>query len=89
MHFRNSCIATFPLLQSGITIYIANRDKAIRPDSSKGDGAMLLAILRAIREFRDYHRNLNELSNLSERDLADIGLSYSDIDAVAAGTYRR
>jgi len=35
---------------------------------------MLLTILRAIQAFRDYHRNLTELSQLTDRELADIGL---------------
>jgi len=50
---------------------------------------MLLAIIRAIRAFRDYHRNLNELAHLTDHELADIGLQRSEIYAVAAGTYRR
>mgnify|MGYP001160188643 CR=1 FL=1 len=48
---------------------------------------MLLTILRAIQAFRDYHRNLTELSQLTDRELADIGLERSDIPAVAAGAY--
>ena len=37
--------------------------------------------------FRDYQRNVSELSQLSDRELADIGLDRSDIPRVAAGTY--
>lgn len=49
---------------------------------------MLLAILRALQAFRDYHRNLSELSQLTRiGELADIGLERSDIPAVAAGVY--
>jgi uncharacterized protein YjiS (DUF1127 family) len=50
---------------------------------------MLLAIIRAIRALRDYHRTLNELSHLTDRELADIGLQRSEIYAVAKGTFRR
>jgi uncharacterized protein YjiS (DUF1127 family) len=46
---------------------------------------MLLAILRAIQSFKDYHRNLRELSALRDRELADIGIDRSDIPRVAAG----
>jgi len=35
----------------------------------------------------DYQRNVSELSQLSDRELADIGLDRSDIPRVAAGTY--
>lgn len=48
---------------------------------------MLLSIIRFVREYRDYHRNVSELSQLSNRELADIGLDRSDIPRVAAGTY--
>jgi uncharacterized protein YjiS (DUF1127 family) len=50
---------------------------------------MLLAIIRALRSFRDYQRNLNELSQLSDHELADIGIRRSEIAAVAAGTYSK
>ena len=46
---------------------------------------MLLSIIRAIQAYRDYQRNLAELSQLSDRELADIGLDRSDIRRVAAG----
>ena len=46
---------------------------------------MLLSIFRAIQSFRDYHRNLRELNQLSDRELADIGIERGDIPRVAAG----
>jgi uncharacterized protein YjiS (DUF1127 family) len=49
---------------------------------------MLLSIIRMIREFRDYQRNVAELSQLNDRELADIGLDRSDIPRVAAGNYQ-
>jgi uncharacterized protein YjiS (DUF1127 family) len=48
---------------------------------------MLLSLIRMIRAFRDYQRNVSELSQLSDRELADIGLDRSDIPRVAAGSY--
>ena len=48
---------------------------------------MLLSLIRMIRQFRDYQRNLSELSQVSDRELADIGLDRSDIPRVAAGHY--
>ncbi len=48
---------------------------------------MLLSIIRAIRAYRDYQRNLNELSQLTDRELADIGIERSDIPRVASGAY--
>jgi uncharacterized protein YjiS (DUF1127 family) len=48
---------------------------------------MLLSIIRMIQAFREYQRNAAELSVLSDRELADIGLDRSDIPRVAAGNY--
>ena len=46
---------------------------------------MLLSIIRVIQSFKDYHRNLRELSQLTDRELADIGIDRADIPRVAAG----
>ena len=48
---------------------------------------MLLSLIRMIRAFRDYQRNVAELSQLTDRELTDIGLGRSDIPRVAAGNY--
>jgi uncharacterized protein YjiS (DUF1127 family) len=48
---------------------------------------MLLSLIRMVQAFRDYQRNVAELSQLSDRELADIGLDRSDIPRVAAGNY--
>jgi uncharacterized protein YjiS (DUF1127 family) len=48
---------------------------------------MLVSLIRMLREFRDYQRNVSELSQLSDRELADIGLDRSDIPRVASGHY--
>ena len=50
---------------------------------------MLLAIIRALQAFRDFNRNVAELSQLSDRELADMGLERSDIRNVAACNHRR
>ena len=42
-------------------------------------GPMLLSLIQIIRAFRNYQRSLAELSQLSDRDLADMGLDRSDI----------
>ena len=48
---------------------------------------MLLSLIRLIRAFRDHQRNVAELSQLSDRELADMGLYRSDISRVATGNY--
>jgi uncharacterized protein YjiS (DUF1127 family) len=44
---------------------------------------MLASIVRIIREWRRYNNSLSELSRLGDRELADIGISRSDIPRVA------
>ena len=48
---------------------------------------MFMAFVRMVQSFRDYQRNVSELSRLSDRELADIGLDRSDIPRVASGAY--
>jgi uncharacterized protein YjiS (DUF1127 family) len=44
---------------------------------------MLVAIINFLRSWRRYNASLNELSQLGDRELADIGISRSDIPRVA------
>jgi uncharacterized protein YjiS (DUF1127 family) len=44
---------------------------------------MFANLVRLIRSWNRYNRSLNELSRLGDRELADIGISRSDIVRVA------
>jgi uncharacterized protein YjiS (DUF1127 family) len=45
---------------------------------------MLLAnIVRALRSWRKFNNSLSELNRLGDRELADIGISRSDIPRIA------
>ena len=44
---------------------------------------MLATVVRLIRQWKSYNRSLTELSRLGDRELADIGISRSDIHRVA------
>jgi uncharacterized protein YjiS (DUF1127 family) len=44
---------------------------------------MLATIVRYFRDYRRYNRSLNELNRLGDRELADIGISRSEIERVA------
>jgi uncharacterized protein YjiS (DUF1127 family) len=44
---------------------------------------MFTSIVRMIRAWKRYHQSLAELSNLGDRELADIGISRSDIERIA------
>jgi uncharacterized protein YjiS (DUF1127 family) len=44
---------------------------------------ILTQLIRFLRSWRRYQRSLRELSRLGDRELADIGLTRSDIPAAA------
>lgn len=44
---------------------------------------MFANIVRMIREWKRYNQSMTELSRLGDRELADIGISRSDIPRVA------
>ncbi len=44
---------------------------------------MLLSIIRFVQRWRQYNESLRELSRLSDRELADIGISRSEIARTA------
>jgi len=49
---------------------------------------MFASITRLFSEWRRYGAAMHELSHLSDRELADIGISRSDIQRVAQGHAR-
>jgi uncharacterized protein YjiS (DUF1127 family) len=88
MRLELSCIAAFGVPTRGTGLYIrVNGGSISRAESRYKENIMLLSLIRMIQAFRDYQRNVSELSQLSDRELADIGLDRSDIPRVAAGTY--
>ena len=44
---------------------------------------MFATLIRFIHQWKRYNRSLNELSRLGDRELADIGITRSDIQAIA------
>jgi uncharacterized protein YjiS (DUF1127 family) len=44
---------------------------------------MFATLIRFIHQWKQYNRSLNELTRLGDRELAEIGISRSDIQAVA------
>jgi len=47
---------------------------------------MFANLVRLIRQWKRYNQSLTELSRLGDRELADIGISRSDIHRVAWNT---
>jgi uncharacterized protein YjiS (DUF1127 family) len=56
---------------------------AKRPDRKKEVLPMFATFVRFFREWHRYNQSLRELSALGDRELADIGISRSDIQRVA------
>ena len=50
---------------------------------------MLSPIIHLIQHWKRYGRVVQELSHLSDRELADIGIDRCDIDRIARGQLRR
>ncbi len=50
---------------------------------------MLSHLIRLLRSWRRYEASLRELSRLGDRELADIGLTRSDIPRIAWENARR
>ncbi len=44
---------------------------------------MIAAFVRFLHQWKRYNQSLNELSRLGDRELADIGISRSDIPRLA------
>jgi uncharacterized protein YjiS (DUF1127 family) len=55
----------------------------------KENDTMFAALVRFIQEWKRYNQSLNELSRLGDRELADIGISRSDIARVAWNSAHR
>jgi uncharacterized protein YjiS (DUF1127 family) len=89
MHFPLSCSATLLLfIRWNIPIFTLMNSPAKAGSKGKKD-TMLTAIVRFIQEWKRYNQSLNELSRLGDRELADIGISRSDIARVAWNSAHR
>ena len=88
MHFSLSCSATLLLFIDPNMPMFRSTDDRQRPEEGKKD-TMLTAVIRFIQEWKRYNQSLNELSRLGDRELADIGISRSDIPRVAWNSAHR
>jgi uncharacterized protein YjiS (DUF1127 family) len=69
-------------LRRDISTYIPDPILAAVPPK-KGRKIMLLSIVRFINAWKRYGVAVDELSHLSDRELADIGITRGDIQRVA------
>jgi len=61
----------------------SNRRRNAGFERNRKSSVMFANIVRFIREWKRYNQSLSELSRLGDRELADIGISRSDIPRVA------
>jgi uncharacterized protein YjiS (DUF1127 family) len=73
------CCGASSALISGSAVPAKN--KAMKP--GKGLNTMFLSIIRYLHSWKRYGQAVQELTNLSDRELADIGITRSDIPRLA------
>ena len=87
MRFQPSCSATLLLfLANNIPIFLVetrNWHVPVPNREERKKDTMFAAFVRFIQEWKRYNQSLNELSRLGDRELADIGISRSDIPRIA------
>jgi uncharacterized protein YjiS (DUF1127 family) len=82
MHFSLSCTAANAFCAAQ-RMAISALNPADEPEEK--DTIMLLSIIRHLQAWRRYGHVMQELSHLSDRELADMGITRSDIPRVAWG----
>jgi uncharacterized protein YjiS (DUF1127 family) len=66
----------------GILSPLCNRS-GILPCAQRVNAMFLTHLIAVLRQWRRYNQSLRELNRLGDRELADIGISRSDINRVA------
>ena len=87
MRFVISCSAAkFLFKRSKLTILLASSDRPrlnLQAGFERKRVTMFIALVRFLQSWKAYNRSLSELSRLGDRELADIGVSRSDIPRLA------
>jgi uncharacterized protein YjiS (DUF1127 family) len=63
--------------------YLTDKKRIARRGAGRKAMNMLVAILNFLRAWRRYNASLRELTQLGDRELADIGITRSDIPRIA------
>ena len=79
-----SCNAAIYCCVAKESSYIGSYDAA-----AEGKEPMLTSFIRYVQTWRQYGTTVRELSNLNDRELADLGITRSDIPHVAWEHVRR
>lgn len=86
MRMGISCTAAKSMVRCTLVPYLSIKKSGLGTDCRGKDWReMLTSIARLFHEWKRYSEARRELSHLSDRELADIGITRSDIDRIAAG----
>ena len=83
MRFWLSCSAAIALFMLRPMPMLRLVDSPATPELTRKRNVMFTALVRFIQQWKRYNQSLNELSRLGDRELADIGISRSDIPRLA------
>jgi uncharacterized protein YjiS (DUF1127 family) len=72
-----------PLLRRNMEPYLRSIEITGASGPRRRKRPMFLAVIRFLQSWRRYNASLRELSQLNDRQLADIGITRSDIPRVA------
>jgi uncharacterized protein YjiS (DUF1127 family) len=87
MRFTHCCGATLLVFRrQNIPILRLIRFTGPGPVRERKRIIMIAALVRFLTEWKRYNRSLSELNRLGDRELADIGISRSDIPRIAWNT---
>jgi uncharacterized protein YjiS (DUF1127 family) len=80
MHDYGSSKASVATQHGNLPLF---RSDSLASAGEKGKKTMLVAIINFLRSWKRYNASLRELSQLGDRELADIGITRSDIPRIA------
>ena len=84
MQIPNSCSAAFVVLQCGISDYVQFRQSIPDRRTALKDGPMFISrFVKLLQTWWRYNESVRELARLNDRELADIGISRSEIQMIA------
>jgi len=83
MRFWISCSAALALFILHPMLMLSAVDSPATPELKRKRNVMFTALVRFIQQWKRYNQSLSELSRLGDRELADIGISRSDIPRLA------
>ena len=83
MRLPHCCVATCAIPQRTSVPYVSVTSRYKAAHKNRTTVMYLTKLIHFLRAWRKYNASVRELSSLGDRELADIGISRSDIPMVA------